>query len=524
MQLTTSIIAYLLRRRLNLPERISFSSERNVDSVCLLTQQPVQSNGLYIVPPEQLSQLSTVTGQASCLVLSDSLPGSFTAWNICQISRPLPDMDWNQSALVLLQTVAQIILEHLRWEQTFIQLNTEKADISAYFSAIRSFYNGTLLLIDRDSEILAGSVQNAAEYFGNSDGSIPGDQLVDVMLGTEFQANCNRTGFFDIQSLTGQAQYIGYNFLKNGSYLGCLSLCGCCCTDVEPGELALLKEIAEILEPPMFVHIEMRYALSKNGDIHRLLSEIVEQPEEKGAECQELAEILGAYGWREGEQLCTITLRFFDGISADFSGSYVCTLLEERWRHSFAVVSGDYIYWVINCTKHALREAEEDFQRMIVSTVSSYICQAGISYFFSGVQHLPAYICQAQTALHLGQKEAPHQWYHLFAHYALEDMVGHLTRKFCTEYVAHRGLLRLASYDRSHQTSYIKTLRVYLANDKNVSRAAQELFLHRTSLNRQLERIRQIMGCELSGTYEDDLYLRLSLLLLEADRKKRRPE
>lgn len=524
MQLTTSMIAYLLVRRLNLPERISFSSERNVDSVCLLTREPIQSNGLYIVPREQLSRLYAVTGQASCLVLSQTFPGCLAAWNICQISSPLPGMDWNQSALTLVQTVAQIILEHLRWEQTFIRLNTEKADISAYFSTIHTFYTGTLLLIDRDSEILAGPIQSAADYFGNSDGKISSDQLIDVMLGTEFQANCNRTGFFDIQSLTGQVPYIGYNFLRSGSYLGCLALCGRCCADVEPGELALLKEITEILEPPMFAHIDMRYALSKNGDIHRLLSEIVEQPEESGAQCAELADILGAYGWREEEQLCAITLRFFDGISADFSGSYVCSLLEERWRHSFAVVSGNQIYWVINCTKHTLREAEEDFQRMIVSTVSSYICQAGISYFFSGVQQLPAYIGQAQTALRLGQRDAPHQWYHLFGDYALEELTQQLCQKYLTEHIAHRGLLRLDVHDRSHQTDYVKTLQVYLANDKNVSRAAQELFLHRTSLNRQLDRIRQIMGCALSGDYEDDLYLRLSLLLLEESRKKRRPE
>lgn len=96
----------------------------------------------------------------------------------------------------------------------------------------------------------------------------------------------------------------------------------------------------------------------------------------------------------------------------------------------------------------------------------------------------------------------------------LEDVSGQITRSYTPQQIAHRGLLKLIAHDRVHKSQYVKALYTFLACDRNVSRAAEALFLHRSSLTRQLERIRAIMKLPEEETFQQDLYLRLSLYLL----------
>lgn len=194
-------------------------------------------------------------------------------------------------------------------------------------------------------------------------------------------------------------------------------------------------------------------------------------------------------------------------------------MLESQWEHSFAVTVGSYIYWIINCSKHKINKKSDTFQKLILHTVSSYICRAGISDFFQGLYDIHVSIQQAQVALKLGQKKFPHKWYHMFSDYVLDYILEISTCEYTWEQLCHKGLLALCDYDEIHGTSYVKSLKTYYLCDKNITKAARELFLHRTSLVRQLERIEKIMDIRLDGGYEQDMYLQLSLLLLQRKRK-----
>lgn len=515
MRLTTSLLGYLLGHRLSLAQKIHFPSEHYVDSVRLFSSQPLQGNVLYLVTDGMQEQAWPLSEEASYLVLSDGGKGLLVAGNTCAVTQPLEGMDWNQTALTLLQEVAQILLDFSHWEQTFLRLKGQNAGIRAYYEVISQFYDGPLLLVDRHSEILGGAQKNAADYFGNPDAKLDREEIKDLMLGKDFQANCRKTDFFDVKSLAGDEVFLCRNFLRNGNYLGHVSVRGKSCATVEPGELALLRLIVEILEPAMFAHIDQRKALGKNGEVHTLLLDILGEPAKKNAACAELAALLRDFGWEAEDQLCVISLCFFDGISTASSGSYVCNILEEQWCDSFAVIYKNQIYWVLNCTKHKIGEQGEQFKDLIVGTVDAYICRAGISYFFRDMHQLEVYIRQARIALELGQKEKPHHWYHFFGDYALAYMTERIEAQYTVEQIAHRGLLRLMEYDRVHKTGYVRALRVYLQCDRNVSRAAELLFLHRSSLTRQLARMEEIMGDMAQEDFQQDLYLRMSLLLLE---------
>ncbi len=75
----------------------------------------------------------------------------------------------------------------------------------------------------------------------------------------------------------------------------------------------------------------------------------------------------------------------------------------------------------------------------------------------------------------------------------------------------NRPLQQLLSHDRTSGTGYVETLRVYLANSCNVTQTAKRLFVHRHTLLKRLEKIREIGGVNLDDYYART-YMSVSLL------------
>lgn len=80
--------------------------------------------------------------------------------------------------------------------------------------------------------------------------------------------------------------------------------------------------------------------------------------------------------------------------------------------------------------------------------------------------------------------------------------------------IAEHVLGRLRRYDRRHQTELVRTLAVYLRNNRSPSRTAAELFIHRQTLVYRIARIEELTGRTLSET-EDVVALWLALRAVE---------
>lgn len=78
-----------------------------------------------------------------------------------------------------------------------------------------------------------------------------------------------------------------------------------------------------------------------------------------------------------------------------------------------------------------------------------------------------------------------------------------LAAEFC-QYV----LGTLVAYDRAHNADLLHTLRTYFRCNSNAIEAARTLFLHRNSLQYRLDRIEEVLDCDLH-----DPHTRLALNL-----------
>lgn len=90
--------------------------------------------------------------------------------------------------------------------------------------------------------------------------------------------------------------------------------------------------------------------------------------------------------------------------------------------------------------------------------------------------------------------------------YTLNACAGHVSVKsLCTQ-----GVLELFEFDRQKDKEYVRILKVYLDQEMNITRTAEILHLHRTSLIKRVEKIEQLLQLSLKDS-RTRLYLRLLL-------------
>ena len=77
----------------------------------------------------------------------------------------------------------------------------------------------------------------------------------------------------------------------------------------------------------------------------------------------------------------------------------------------------------------------------------------------------------------------------------LSDLLGQVDPAYLSSF-CERTLAPLLEYDRKRQTELLKTVAVFFECDKNISRTAEVLYLHRNSLNHRLEQISNLSGLD----------------------------
>lgn len=100
-----------------------------------------------------------------------------------------------------------------------------------------------------------------------------------------------------------------------------------------------------------------------------------------------------------------------------------------------------------------------------------------------------------------------------FRDHVLPCMLDACLNELPVESLLTQGLRALIDHDQQKNSEYLHTLDLYLQNETSVSRTAEALFIHRSSLLKRLDKIYRLLGSTLD-TPEERLYLRLCLELL----------
>lgn len=96
----------------------------------------------------------------------------------------------------------------------------------------------------------------------------------------------------------------------------------------------------------------------------------------------------------------------------------------------------------------------------------------------------------------------------------LFEMLAPMSKSRPAEQTPDGPLKMLLSYDKTHNTAYVQTLRAYLLCPDNLCAGAEMLYIHRHTLKNRLEKIEQLLSLSLNDHYTR---LQLSLEILMYD-------
>ena len=148
-----------------------------------------------------------------------------------------------------------------------------------------------------------------------------------------------------------------------------------------------------------------------------------------------------------------------------------------------------------------------DIRSRLAEFLRENMYKAGVSGLVYSASHRRGAYLEAEAAVRLGTDRDPMFWYYLFEDYRMDYLIRKSAEEIPDELLIMPGLQVLLREDEAKGTQYTETLRVYTEENFNVTRTAQRLFVHRTSLQDRLNRIRERTGLDL-----DDPETRFDLL------------
>lgn len=279
---------------------------------------------------------------------------------------------------------------------------------------------------------------------------------------------------------------------------------------VRAGELELFSCLAGYVSAAYLNNTASGRNRRGNDAQHKVLSRILYQ-ENYGVTPEDRVALL-RFGWREEHEYRVAFMRPIRKEGSNLDHSYIRGYLENDWSDTCVLPDGKDFAWIINMSLCAARL--EEFREYLTGFIREHMLQVGISNPMPGISGLAYLYQQACEVFYIGLRKNPHLWLFEFGDYLLDYIFEKFSCEFSAEQAVHPGIYRLMAYDAKHGTDYVKTLRVYIENQFRASEAAQQLYVHRSTFLRRMNRVEEIAGLRLEDS-DEILHVMISLKLCQ---------
>lgn len=222
----------------------------------------------------------------------------------------------------------------------------------------------------------------------------------------------------------------------------------------------------------------------------------------KTVEQKQLNWILYSLGWNTpGTNYYLIYFQSLNEFGSEQS------LLPQIERH---IPGSKTLYWnghiIMLLSEHALKRFEKD----ILHINREFNMKCGVSLPFQDWEHLAIYFKQVKTILHYSG--ANNQIYYGLD-YSWQYLLNSMKENAITMRFVHPAIQILLNYDSTNSTDFAKTLYTYLKCERNTTLTADELFIHRNTLQYRIRRIKDLIQVDLDNS-DIRSHLMLSYLIL----------
>lgn len=276
----------------------------------------------------------------------------------------------------------------------------------------------------------------------------------------------------------------------------------------EEAYFMLLMELAKYVE---YILAHTPALMEKNGIEDVFLTLMTDRT----ADYIQISRRLVQLGWGAKHDYYCMVLQILYQESNAMTAQAICRYIRKQFPDSCSFEYGTDIVTFFNLTKLEM-DYEAIDQKMSCFIRDSYL-NAGYSRVINGHMSLRRQYKQARIALEVGSRVKPYNWIYRFNQIVVPYLMEQSAKKLPGNMICHEGVLALKQIDEERQTEYVKTLKAYLDTNLSATKAAGELFIHRSTFLYRLEKIQEILQTSLEDS-DEIFYLNYSLRILEYEK------
>lgn len=175
--------------------------------------------------------------------------------------------------------------------------------------------------------------------------------------------------------------------------------------------------------------------------------------------------------------------------------------------------SNEALYLIINRSQSKMIRIRQ-IRQLMIPILNKHDLYVGICNGMIGFSNLSHIAFQCDVAIEFGRKIHPGLRYYQHAKYLLYHVISCCSEERNLNDFIHPAIRILQEQDRKFGTEYVKTLTSYVVNDRVIAKTADDLHIHRNTMNYRLDKIKSLTQVEFE-TEEETLYVMISCYIIE---------
>ena len=419
----------------------------------------------------------------------------------------------NQPQDLIVSVVLKLFQQYYAFEASVNSLVANEGTLSQLCALASEFFRNPVYIHDNVFTVIAmsGWVQGMMEFEYNRETqryNVPLTQIEEYKFNQKYQETyrLHKAGIWDVDQYPYGIRSMFVNLWNGEVFLGRM-LIDELVSSFRPGSFTLLEYLGNHA-----TRIFLKTLDNRAGAYRNLEDSVRDILDGQAMDPTDLTLLLTALGWQHDDEFLCLKLQS--------QKSDIYTASEHVFRYSLTTVfPNSFTFFhkrrlclLIDLTRSGLSQVDV---RQLVSPVArdSYL-YVGLSMPVRGTGQWMQGFLQANISLDYAFRWRSDRWVIPFYVCALDHLLDSTQTPLPQQHLVARELLELKNYDRQKGTNYYETLRSYLRNERDISRASQDLIIHRTTLLYRLKKMESIVNLNLESP-EMRLYLLLSIYMLE---------
>ncbi len=503
MDITAGIIVYSLSLDTSIQTNISAQQDFPVESYELWEQGMPRSHVLYVIQKEKLLQDLAIWRKKFVIctgwIQEEELKGQELYWISVSDSITLYE---------IAGLVQHTFHQYFQW---YIQVETlvrQRESLDSLVDTLYDFYKITACVATQSMEIAGICYRFSESNWWVDHGKMVSLGRVNELIADEDFHNCAEYDDAFLYLDEKQEWYYCYNFKINGQYQARLV------SNVESHQKAhgiwkLIHDFGTCISDVYEDYFHQGQLVQYRKEWYDLVCSLIQG---NAVNIRDLRRCAEQYQWKIEHKFQVILFQFQDGASEGVGMNYYRVQIKSLFCDCYVVQKKNRFICIRNLDRS--KNKDDVYENQLPYFLRETLCKAGISNIFSDLGKLHRYFLEAERALQIGERIDSTQWYYSFADYVVPYMMEQCTCEFTAEDICHPAIAVLKEYDAKNEAHLLKSLKIFLQEQQNITRTSKLLDIHRTTFLVRLDRIRQLTGVNLND-YDTCLYLMISFEILK---------